>query len=118
MNLRKLDLEKIQRARNILVRDLKNPPTIEELAMKAGINRQKLKKGFKLIYEATINKYLRNERLEQASLLLLTDKTVKEAAEQVGYMNKSYFAKIFKEKYGVLPREYVKSIHLKINNEP
>jgi len=115
VTLRKFDLEKIQLARKILKERLDAPPTIEELAIEIGINRQKLKKGFKLVYESTINEYVRNERMEKAALLLLDDRSVKNAAETVGYVNIGHFAKKFKEKYGVLPKDYLKSIQQKID---
>jgi len=113
--LRKYDVEKIKFARDLLVKDIQNPPTIKDLAKKAGINQQKLKSGFKIIFETTINKYLRDERLERASLLLLQGIAVKQAAFEVGYTNQSHFARKFKEKYGILPKEYLKSIKTKVS---
>lgn len=111
--LRDYDIKRIKKAEEILLEDLVNPPIIAELAKKAGINQQKLKRGFKIIFDTTINKYLRNERLERASLLILKGHAIKEAAQAVGYSNQSHFATRFKEKYGVLPKEYLKSIQIK-----
>lgn len=113
--LRKYDVDKIKFARDLLIKDIQNPPTIEALAKKAGINQQKLKKGFKAIFETTINRYLRDERLERASLLLLQGTSVKSAALEIGYSNQSHFSRKFKEKYGILPKEYLKSIQTKIS---
>lgn len=111
--LRKYDVDKIINARDLLVKDIKNAPTIEELAREAGINQQKLKTGFKVVFETTINKYLRNERLELASILLLQGYSVRETSNEVGYSNQSHFAGRFREKYGVLPKDYLKSIRQK-----
>ncbi len=111
--LRKADLEKIKKAKEVLIKDLTNPPTIEELSKIVGINRQKLKQGFKKIYETTINNYLRNERMEVSSILLLNGKSVREAANEVGYINQSHFAKRFKERYGVLPKDYLKTVQFR-----
>ena len=111
--LRKYDVDKIKYARDILIENLIDPPTIELLSKKAGINQQKLKSGFKAIFETTINKYLRDERLDRASLLLLQGHSVKETASSIGYINHSHFAKKFKEKYGILPKDYLKSIQSK-----
>lgn len=113
--LRKGDLEKIIEAKEILIQDLINPPTIEVLAKLVGINRQKLKQGFKKVYETTISNYLRIERMEVSSILLLNGKYVKEAANEVGYINQSHFARRFKERYGVLPRDYLKTIRSRTN---
>lgn len=114
--LRESDLIKIESARDILIKNLKSAPTIEELARQVGVNRQKLKSGFKLLYDSTINSYLREERLETASLLLLSGKSVVEASNTVGYINQSHFTRRFKEKYNVLPKEYLKTIHAKLKN--
>ncbi len=113
--LRKYDIEKIKYARDILVKDIKNPPTIKLLAKKAGVNQQKLKSGFKTIFDKTINQYLTEKRLELAAILLLKELSIKEAAVEVGYANFGYFSKKFKNKYGVLPKEYLKSIQLRIS---
>ncbi|MFK7807856.1 MAG: helix-turn-helix transcriptional regulator [Saprospiraceae bacterium] len=114
--LRRYDVDKIKAARDVLTADLQNPPIIEKLAKKVGINQQKLKAGFKVIFDATINQYLTAERMEHASLLLLKGASVKDAALEVGYSNQSHFAKKFKEKYGVLPKEYMKSIKIKLGS--
>ncbi len=110
VTIRDYDLEKIKLAQEILVKDLQNPPIIKELAKLAGINQQKLKKGFKIVFDSTINNYLKNERLEIAATLLLKGNPVKEVSRTVGYVNQGHFAKRFKEKYGVLPKDYLKSI--------
>lgn len=38
--------------------------------------------------------------------------SVAEIAAQVGYANQSKFAKVFREKYGVEPIEYRRTVHL------
>lgn len=114
--LRKYDVDKIKFARDLLIKNIQAPPTIEALAKKAGINQQKLKTGFKAIFETTINKYLREERLERASLILLQGASVKQTAIEVGYSNQSHFSRKFKEKYGILPKDYLKSIQTKITD--
>lgn len=112
--LRKYDLEKIQAARDFLIKDLVDAPTIEELSKKVGINRQKLKQGFKKVFDKTINNYLRDERMECASILLLHGLSVRQTATEVGYVNQSHFTKRFKERYGILPKDYLKSIQSKV----
>ena len=43
---------------------------------------------------------------EAAALLVQTDQTVAEIMHLLGYSNRTYFYRIFQEKYGVTPREY------------
>lgn len=109
--LRTADVENIIMARNLLVNNLKDAPTIEALSRKSGVNRQKLKQGFKKMFGTTINEYLRNERMRLAKQLLLAENPiVKEVATAVGYENQSYFARRFREKYGLYPNEYIRTI--------
>lgn len=109
--LRTEDVEKIVLARNLLVADLRNAPTIESLSKKSGVNRQKLKQAFKKIFGTTINDYLRNERLRMAQQLLTSgsEPIIKNVAAAVGYENPSYFARRYKEKYGLYPNEYLRT---------
>jgi AraC family transcriptional regulator, transcriptional activator of the genes for pyochelin and ferripyochelin receptors len=104
------DMEKIIMARNLLLTDLKNAPTIEQLSKKSGVNRQKLKQGFKRMFGITINDYVRNERLRMAQRLLISGNyNVKDVSTMIGYENPSYFARRYKEKYGLYPHEYMRS---------
>lgn len=112
--LRKHDIDKIKLARKILVDNYNQPPTIENLAKQAGLNQQKLKKGFKLMFNKTINTYARDRRLEIAASELLNGKSVREAADVVGYANQSHFARRFKDKYGIFPKDYLKNIRNRV----
>jgi len=106
--LRKFDLDKIREAKNILKANVSDPPTIVELSKVVGINQTKLKKGFKYIYDTTIKKFIINERLELAKIMILQDEhNLKEISSKIGYSNRSHFSRIFKRKFGVLPKEYV-----------
>ncbi len=50
--------------------------------------------------------YIQAVRLKHAGELLITDKSVSSIASLVGYNNMGYFYRIFKEKYGMMPKEY------------
>ena len=112
--IRKDDVENIKKARDLLLNSYNSPPTIEQLARQSGINQQKLKKGFKMVFNKTINQYVRDKRLEIAAARLLNGSSVKDAATYVGYTNQSHFATKFKDKYGVLPKDYLKSILVRV----
>jgi AraC family transcriptional regulator, transcriptional activator of the genes for pyochelin and ferripyochelin receptors len=109
--LRKKDIELIIEARKILLDNLDNPPTIIELARQAGTNENKLKKGFKKLFNTSIYKLLENERLDKAKLLIADGKySIKEIASKVGYKHAGHFTAKFKEKFGILPKDYLKTI--------
>lgn len=106
---RKSDIEKIHEARNILLSRLNDPPSIMELSKEVGINDNKLKYGFKEVFNQTVYGCLFEHKMELAGKLLLDmDKTIGEVAEECGYEYASHFTNAFKRKYGVSPSEFRK----------
>lgn len=107
INLTEKDLERIRKAKEILISDLQSPPSLNELARASAINTKKLKYGFKDVYGMTAFAYLRQERLNSARKLLEKgDKNVTEIAFEVGYNSLSHFSAAFKKEFGVLPHNF------------
>lgn len=110
VTLKRYDLDKILKAKEILLSDLQNAPTITDLAKLIGVNQQKLKKGFKQVFGKTINQYLRDARLEAAKYMIMDgSNSIQDVAERVGYSNRGHFARKFREKYGMLPKDALQS---------
>jgi AraC-like DNA-binding protein len=102
--LRVLDIERLERARGILLARLTAPPRLPELARLAGLDEAKLKAGFRAHFGDTVFGYLRRCRLEEAHRLLRGGRyDVSEVALRVGYQNPSKFAAAFKARFGVSP---------------
>ncbi|MBG1240258.1 helix-turn-helix domain-containing protein [Nostoc sp. NZL] len=102
------DLERIHHAREILLRNLDNPPSLVELSRQVGLNECTLKRGFRLVFGTTAFHYLHNYRLEKAQQLLHTgDMNVVEVSRIVGFASRSYFAAAFRKKFGLNPKEYL-----------
>jgi len=98
------EIERIRRARDILVSDLEHPPSLFELASRVGINKNKLNQGFHHLFGTSVFDYLRICRLERARTLLEnTQMNVTEVAFEVGYAQHSNFTKAFKKYFGVAP---------------
>ncbi len=54
--------------------------------------------------------YIQNYRLKQAEKLLINNKySITEIGYQCGFYSSSYFSKLFKERFGMTPREYRKT---------
>lgn len=80
---------------------------IHELADYIGVNRSYLSNSFKKAIGCSPQEYLVNLRMEKSkSLLRKTDKPINEISHCVGYADPLAFSKIFKQYYGVCPREY------------
>jgi AraC-like DNA-binding protein len=106
IRLRSKDREAIRLARDILIANLSDPPTIRELCLAVGVNRNKLHYGFKEEFGVPPLHYLEDYRLEQAYISLRdTDSFIYRISSDVGYTSQSSFSTAFKRKYGLTPKE-------------
>ncbi|ADK84493.1 transcriptional regulator, AraC family [Desulfarculus baarsii DSM 2075] len=100
---------RIQAARNILLDDLQNPPSLFQLAGAVGMTHTKLNKGFRDVFGTTVFDYLRRQRLEQSRLMIDADEmNMAEIAYATGFSSPSHFAKAFLAYFGVQPSAYLK----------
>ncbi|QAA34248.1 AraC family transcriptional regulator [Clostridium manihotivorum] len=78
-----------------------------ELSKKLNQPHYKLSKLIKKHTKMTFKELLQEKKLSKAvELLKFTEYSIVEIIDLIGYENPTYFYKIFKEKYGVTPREY------------
>lgn len=106
----KKDEEKIRYAREILERNLADPPSLSRLARLAGTNEFTLKKGFKQIFGVPVFQFLQQLRMAKAVELFHTgEHAVNEVAVAVGYDNLSAFTRAFRQAHGITPSEWRKT---------
>ncbi|MDB9372629.1 helix-turn-helix transcriptional regulator [Nodularia sphaerocarpa] len=111
------DIERIHYASEILLKRLDQPPSLMELARMVGINDNKLKVGFKQVFETTVFGYLHDCRMERSRQMLAAGRlTVTEAAKAVVFANRGYFAASFRRKFGVNPGIYLNDKRQKVKN--
>lgn len=97
---------KLFMAKEIIAKNMANPPSLSELAQIIGLNNTKLKKNFKELFGVPVFKFLQEERLNKAyELLSSTPDSVQEVAWFVGYDSLSSFSNAFYAKFGVRPNE-------------
>ena len=105
--LSEFDINKIYKAREIILEKIDEPCSLIELARLSGINDFKLKKGFKDVFGTTVFKYLFEVRMERSKTLILEGKfTISEIAFMIGYKNPAHFTAAFKRKFGRLPSDF------------
>ena len=98
--------EKLNQAKEILLKNIDNPPSLSEISKEIGLNTFKLKKNFKEVFGVPVFKYLQNERLTLAHKMIRNqDATVQEAAWHVGYDSLSSFSNAFEKKFGYRPSQ-------------
>ncbi|MGM9789636.1 MAG: two-component regulator propeller domain-containing protein [Candidatus Cryptobacteroides sp.] len=114
----KQDDGSMTRAEDKFVQDLKavmednmsNPEfNVQMLADALCMSRSSLARMMKSTFDCTVMTYIHNERMKKAATLLRTGKyRVNQVMYMTGYNTPSYFVKVFKSKYGVLPKDFMK----------
>ena len=87
--------------------DLYLPDVIDKMEISRSIFYEKVKS----LTQMTPNQYIQELRLNKAKNMLEAGdvKTVKEVASSVGMKRPSYFSKLYKERFGILPSAYFNS---------
>lgn len=95
-----------KRVESIITSDLRQHHPVWELASQFSVSETTLKNYFRGVYGQNISVYLREVRVKKAAELLSSKVSVAEVAEQVGYMNQSKFASVFKKQFDLSTLEY------------
>jgi AraC-like DNA-binding protein len=90
-----------------MTQDLRSSFTLERLAEIAGMSRAAFAGQFREAFGRPPMGYLKEMRLHRAAeLLTMTDLTVKEVADRVGFESRSHFTRAFRAFSGLQPMEY------------
>lgn len=101
------DVAKIAAARREIDERWQEKLTIADIARNAGLNRDKLVRGFRDLYGKTIAEVLNERRLKEArKLLLASDLSVASVAYRCSYLNNASFTRAFSRHYGIAPTEF------------
>lgn len=84
--------------------------TLDDMASEAGMSRSKFAAIFKELLGQTPGDYIADWRMSIAQTLLKKDKSVGIVAHTLGYENGSAFARVFRKRVGMSPKEWLKSL--------
>ena len=105
------NVRKIRKAKEIILNQMTEPPTLKGLAGEIGLNVKKLKEGFKQIYGDTVFGYLLDYKMNEARSMLNTKQyNINEISIKLGYSTSSHFISAFKKKFGTTPKKYLMSV--------
>ena len=110
-SLLKEELKKIRQHAKRILDDPSLNYNLDQLSKDSGLSQAKLQEGFKFLYARTVTEYIRHVRLEAArDLMNTTDLNISQIVYTIGFTSRSYFSKIFKEKYEMTPLEVKKKV--------
>ncbi len=108
----RLDDEFLRKAVQAVETHLSDPDfNVEALADEMCMSRANLHRRMKAASGLSSTDFIRDIRLKKAAQLfaMQPDVTITDVATRVGFATPRYFTKCFKEKFGVAPKDYVKS---------
>ena len=109
----------LKNAMDCIEKNITNPGfSVEELSSNLNLSRVSLYKKLLTLTGKTPVDCIRTIRLKRATQLLEKSKlSIANVAYEVGFNNAAYFAKVFKEEFGMLPSEYIAEIRNKEKEE-
>ncbi|MDN5092901.1 helix-turn-helix domain-containing protein [Aliarcobacter butzleri] len=103
------DRSAILKAKEILLNNLQNPPSIVGLAKMVHLSEVKLKRGFKQIYKISPYQLLVSHKMNLAKNMLESGKyNINEIALQVGYKFANNFTNAFYKEFKIRPKDVLK----------
>lgn len=107
--LRISELKTIENLAGFIENNITGDLSIKNLSRQSGLNPNKLQSGFKYLFSNSINQFIINIRLDHAKDLLKNKEyNIGNVTAEIGLESNSYFAKIFKKKFGITPKKYQK----------
>ncbi|MCD4737374.1 MAG: response regulator [Bacteroidales bacterium] len=106
-----VDEKFMQKAIDVVEKFMSDPDLdIDTFASEMGESRIQLYRKIKALTDLAPNEFVRNLRLKRAAQLLIHEKsTVGEVLYKVGFNNRSYFNRCFRQQFGSSPGDYVKN---------
>lgn len=106
---------KIKKAKEIIIANMAEPPSLEELSEQVNLSLKKLKMGFKQIYGDTVYGFLFDYKMDYARQLLDSGSyNVNEVGLKIGYSTGSHFIAAFKKKFGTTPKKYLMNLNVNV----
>jgi AraC-like DNA-binding protein len=103
-SLSSVDISSLNKARDIILNDLRKHFTIQQISRQVQLNEFKLKTGFKQQFGTGIFECLLQARMQKArDMLIDTDKPIKEIAFDTGYDHLTSFITAFRKYFGHTP---------------
>ncbi|WP_338503556.1 AraC family transcriptional regulator [Sphingomonas kaistensis] len=101
------DCQRIRAARRLVETRWNEKLTLESIAAACGLNRSKLARGFRDLFDNSVAGLLSEQRLSAAQqMLLATELPISSIGYRCGYGTNAAFTRAFSRRYGVAPSGY------------
>lgn len=101
------DTRRVIAARRMIDERWNEKLTLDKIARACGLNRAKLTRGFRDMFDCSVAEAIAEQRLSQAKrMLLTTNLPVSSIGYENGYLNNASFARAFGRRFGVSPSDY------------
>lgn len=88
--------------------------SLDQLAFLAGYSLSTFKRKFKEIFNDSPSRWIQARRLQEAQFLLQnTPKNINEVGYELGFESISHFIRVFKNQFGVTPKEFQHQVQAK-----
>lgn len=105
--LSEMDARRIVAARRMIDERWHEKLTLDSIARACGINRAKLTRGFRSMFDMSVADAIADMRLGGASeMLRATNLPVSSIGYRCGYLNNASFTRAFSRRFGVAPTRY------------
>ena len=98
----------LEKFETLIMENISNPDfSVKDMEQKLGFSRSSFNRKTNALLGMSPNEYLRQRRLTLAAQMLeRRNGSVSDICYKVGFNSPSYFAKCFREHFGVLPADY------------
>lgn len=101
------DTRRVIAARRMIDERWNEKLTLDKIARACGLNRAKLTRGFREMFNCTIAEAIAEQRLGHArQMLRTTNLPVSSIGYENGYLNNASFARAFSRRFGVSPSDF------------
>ena len=106
-DLSQADSRRLLEARRLIDEQWGQKLSLHGIAACCGLNREKLTRGFRKMFDCSVAEALAERRLSEASrMLVTTDLPVSSIGYENGYLNNASFARAFGRRFGLSPSDY------------
>jgi AraC-like DNA-binding protein len=90
-------------ARDRLLAELTDPPSLAALAAQAGVSRFQLLRRFAQVHGCTPHAFLTQQRAERARTLIASGVRLADAAVACGFADQAHMTRLFTRQFGFTP---------------